>query len=74
MSLKQKSISKAEKLLEDDKLQLVESNVYLVYGSEDNVYPVEFNKETKFVKCKCKGFKIHRDCYHSEAVRRKEEI
>lgn len=75
MSLALKTIAKSEKLIELDRLQKIESNVYLVYGSNDDVYQVTFtDADPKSVKCQCKGFRIHGDCYHSEAIRIKENL
>lgn len=74
MSLAQKTILKSEKLLSDDRIQKIESNVYLVYGSKDTVYQVDFNADTKLVKCQCKGYRMKGDCYHSEAIRIKENL
>lgn len=72
MSLALKTIKKAEKLLEADRLQKIEDSVYLVYGSNDDVYQVDFTENK--IKCQCKGFRIKSDCYHCEAVRRKESL
>lgn len=74
VSLALKTVKKAQKLLEADRLQKIDDSTYLVYGSTDSVYEVSFNANSKTVACSCVGFKIKRDCYHCEAIRRKEEI
>lgn len=63
MSLSLKTLKKAEKIIQSDLIQKVDSNSFLIQGSKGNVYEVTNGK------CNCIGYRIKGDCYHAEATR-----